>query len=625
MSVIIEQPAPFQIPEALDQLIDQIPPKDRDRIRQAVRRLHEANGELWVAEDQVRGAADAEAVALKRSIDQLNRERNGLIDRIDEAFTHLATRHLVRPSTPIHTETLGSVIDRYSVVTLRERRAEELTETAGHEVAADRLPQIRDQRAELARSIADLATDLNAGARRLPDGRKFKLYGNATETAGQVTISPNIDQVIALGGLSECGKSSSGDYLRYVEGTYRLKMGFLIDLAAQRSGVVDPYQLDPHTQACLLLEGLNVFADMHVEARRFTIESVHRDEMIFELKQMLGDRLIIAYLDASAHIRAARSGTSRSALRAKDDVKTSRGAHLVAAGADHVIDNSGPLLALHARLRAIANTTRPARKIPVEPASSSFLPAEVAGAVDQFAAVLAAMPAVELVALTGSSVDGEWLTGWSDIDLLISAERSAHSAVVRETNALLAELAGAFGIKGAVTLVTPGEVRALMVQPRLVYAFSRLADGRSPALLAAPALCLPLITSAKIRHAAIEDLSLVIVTLRRLLSSATTDSCEVRPLYKHIVLALRLLLRSAGLDATGSDAIVDMAEEMLNGLGSLDLPPISAFAQVRAQNIDADQRVGAVIRAAHRLLDWYAQQLNPRVDAAETETTGAGK
>ena len=484
--------------------------------------------------------------------------------------------------------------------------------------------QIRDQRPELARSIADLATDLNAGARRLPDGRKFKLYGNASETAGQVTISPNIDQVIALGGLSECGKSSSGDYLRYVEGTYRLKMGFLIDLAAQRSGVVDPYQLDPHTQACLLLEGLNVFADMHVEARRFTIESVHRDEMIFALKQILGDRLIIAYLDASARIRAARSGTSRSALRAKDAVKTSRGAHLVAAGADHVIDNSRPLLALHARLRAIANT-RPARKIPVEPASSSFLPAEVAGAVDQFAAVLAAMPAVELVALTGSSVDGEWLTGWSDIDLLVSAERSAHSAVVRETNALQTELAGAFGIKGAVTLVTPGEVRALMVQPRLVYAFSRLADGRSPALLAAPALCLPLITSAKIRHAATEDLPLVIVTLRRLLSSATTDSCEVRPLYKHIVLALRLLLRSASLDATGSDAIVDMAEEMLNGLGSLDLPPISAFAQVRAQNIDADQRVGAVVRAAHRLLDWYARQLNPTSRRAEPETTGAGK
>lgn len=620
MSVIIEQPAPFQIPQALEQLIDQIPPKDRDRIRQAVRRLHEANGELWTAEDQVRGAADAEAVALKRRIDQLNRERNGLIDRIDEAFTHLSTRHLVRPSTPIHTETLGSVIDRYSVVTLREQRAEELTETAGYEVAADRLPRIRDQRTELARSIADLATDLNAGARRLPDGRKFKLYGSAAETVGQVTVSPNIDQIIALGGLSECGKSSSGDYLRYTDGAYRLKMGFLIDLAARRSGIGDPYQLDPHTQACLLLDGLNVFADMHVEARRYTIESVHSDRLIFALKQLLGDRLIIVYLDVPARIRAGRSETSRAALRAKDDVKTSRGAHLVAAGADHVIDNSGSLLALHARLNAIANT-RTTGTITVEPASFSFLPGEVAAAVNRFAAVLAATPAVELVALTGSSVDGEWLPGWSDIDLLVSAERSAHSAVVRETSALQAELADAFGIKGAATLVTPGEIRALMIQPRLVYSLSRLANGRSPALAASRALRVPLITTFKVKRAAAQDLPLVVVTLRRLLSAATTQSLELRPIYKHIVLALRLLLLSSGLDASGSDAIVDMAEEVLNGLGSLNLPPISALAR----NTDAEQHVGAVFRASHRLLDWYAQQLDLAAFASQPETTGAGE
>jgi Protein of unknown function (DUF4254)/Nucleotidyltransferase domain len=624
VSVIIEQPAPFQIPEALAGLIDQIPPKDRDRIREAVRRLHEANGELWGAEDQVRGATDADAVVLKRTIDELNRERNGLIDRIDEAFAHLSTRHLVRPSTPIHTETLGSVIDRYSVVTLREQRARELAETVGHEVAADRLPHIRDQRAELARSIADLAADLNAGARRLPDGRKFKIYGNAVETAGQVTVSPNIDQVIALGGLSECGKSSSGDYLRYVDGTYRLKMGFLIDLAARRGNIADPYQLDPHAQACLLLDGLNAFADMHVEARRFTIESVHSDRLITALKQFLGERLVIVYLEAPAHIRAARSETTRAALRAKDTIKTSRGAHLVAAGADYVIDNSGPLLALHARLRTIARSC-PAREITVEAAEASFLPPAVASVIDQFAATVAATPGVDLVALTGSSVDGEWLPGWSDIDLLICADRSAHAVVTHETRALQTELAGSFEVKGAATLVTSGEIAALMVQPRLVYSLSRLADGRSPALFASPAFRLPLITSAKIKYAAAQDLPLVIVTLRRLLSAATTDSFELRSTYKHIVLALRLLLLSSGVDVTGSDAIVDMGEEVLNRLGSLNLPPVATLAHARAQNTEPAQHVGAVFRVAYRLLDWYAQQLNPAADATEPETTGARK
>lgn len=621
MSMVLEQPVPFQIPEALDRLIDQIPPKDRERIREAVRRLHEANGELWAAEDQVRAAADTDAVALKRAIDRLNRERNELIDRIDEAFTHLSTRHLVRPSTPIHTETLGSVIDRFSVVTLREQRAQVLTDTTGHEVAANRLPDIRAQRAELAKSIADLAADLDAGARRLPDGRKFKLYGNLAETVGRVTVSPNIDQVIALGGLSECGKSSSGEYLRYAVGTYRLKMSFLIDLAAKRDGIADPYLLDWQAQACLLLEGLNVFADMHVEARRFTIESVHSDQLIFALKQMLGDRLDVVYLEAPAHIRSARSHTSRAALRTKDEVKTSRGAHRVAAGADHLIDNSGAVVALHARLRTIANKRSP-KAIGIEPAAASFLPSAVASVVDHFAMALAAIPGLDLVALTGSSVDGDWLAGWSDIDLLIIAEHSAHPVVVQEATVFQAHLSGAFGIKCAATLVTPGEVGAMFVQPRVVYSLSRLGDGRSSALFTAPGFRLPVITGDKIRHAAAQDLPLVIVTLRRLLAASTAESFDLRPIYKHVVLALRLLLLSSGLDVTGSDAITDAGEAALTGLGSLNLPPVRAIAQARTENNGAD-RVDAVLLSANRLLDWYGEQVSSGTSAMETETMGA--
>jgi uncharacterized protein DUF4254/nucleotidyltransferase-like protein len=439
MSAGTDRSVLFQIPEALDQLVDEVPAKDRERIREAIRRLHETNGSLWAAEDEIRAASGDDVVATKRAIDLLNRQRNDLIDRIDEGFTHLSTQHLVKPSTPIHTETLGSVIDRYSVVTLREWRADLLAADATNEGAVHRLRTVSAQRAELAKSMADLAADLVAGARRLPDGRKFKLYGTISESVGQVTVSPNIDQVIALGGLSECGKSSSGEYLRHQDGTYRLKMSFLIDIAAKRGRIEDPYLLDRPSQARLLLEGLNLFADMHVEARRFTIESIHSDELIFSLKQMLGERLEIVFLEAPAHVRAARSQTSRAALRAKDEIKTSRGADRVAAGADHVIDNSGPLVSLHARLRTIANP-RSSRAVSVEPATASFLPHSLAIQVDGFAATLAAAPDVELIALTGSAVDGEWLEEWSDIDLLISADHAVHSAVEQEVNRLQAHL-----------------------------------------------------------------------------------------------------------------------------------------------------------------------------------------
>lgn len=457
MTTTAEQPIAFHVPDTLDRLLDQIPPKDRERTRESVRRLHEVNSALWTAEDNVRAATDTDTVAYKRVIDQLNRKRNDLIDRIDEGFTHLSALHPSRPSTPVHTETLGSALDRLSVVTLREQRAVLLTQT-DHAAAADRLPAIQAQRVELARSISDLAAEVQAGARRLPDGRKFKLYGTIAETVGHVTVSPNIEQVIALGGLSECGKSSSGEYLRHEDGAYRLKMSFLIDVASKREGISDPYLLDRSEQARLLLEGLNVFADMHVDARRFTIESVHSDELIFSLKQMLGDRLKIVYLDAPAHLRAARSQTSRSALRSKDEVKTSRGAHRVAAGADHRIDNSRSVVSLHARLRSIANPSSTSA-LRVEPAVESFLPATIAAELDRFATTLGLVEGVDLVALTGSAIEGGWLADWSDVDLMVSADRSVHASIDHEARELQSRLTELGGVKCAVTLVTPERSR----------------------------------------------------------------------------------------------------------------------------------------------------------------------
>lgn len=624
MSVTVEQPVPFQVPQALDRVVQQIPQKDGARIREAIRRLHEVNGDLWAAEDAVRAAQGADAIAdAKRTIDGLNQTRNQLIDRIDEGFTHLSTRHLAKPSTPTHTETLGSAVDRLSVLTLREQRASELAQTADHEVAADRLPAIRAQRAELAASIADLATDLETGARRLPDGRKFKLYGSVSPAAERISVSTNIDQVIALGGLSECGKSSSGEYLRHQDGTYRLKMSFLLDIAAKRAGVGDPYVLDHQAQAALLLEGLNLFADMHVEARRFTIESVHSDQLIFALKRMLCDRLQIVYLEAPAHLRAARSGTTRAALRAKDEIKISRGAERVASGSDHFIDNSGTITALHARLRSIANL-RSIDVIRVEPASASFLPAAIADIVDRFAVRLASCAGVELVALTGSSVDGVWLQGWSDIDLLVSAAHEAYALVIREANALQADLEDNAKTKSAVTIVTPGEVRSLMVQPRVIYSLARLGHGTSPAMYAMSGLRLPRITDEKIRRAAAQDLPLVVVTLRRLVASAASSTFDLRPVYKHIVLALRLLLLASGMDATGADAIADTAEEALTGLGPLNLPPVVTLAQARNRRGEAEH-VNAVLRAARTFLAWYADQLNPVLDALRGERSGGGE
>lgn len=113
----------------------------------------------WAAEDDSRAAADADGVArAKRLIDELNARRVGLIEQIDR---WVAAETTVRPEASLHTETLGSVIDRLAIAW---GRANNLNPTArvDRQLARDALRQL----AELADAYDDLVRDLASGRRR---------------------------------------------------------------------------------------------------------------------------------------------------------------------------------------------------------------------------------------------------------------------------------------------------------------------------------------------------------------------------------------------------------------------------------------------------------------------------
>ncbi|TXS67800.1 DUF4254 domain-containing protein [Streptomyces sp. sk2.1] len=591
---------PLVLPPGLARAIATLQNKDRHRLDNTVTRLHTVNGRLWDTEDRVRSALlPATQVAdCKREIDQLNAERNALAERADEVLGSLADAG--RADAPLHTETLASVVDRLSVLTLRIWHSERAA--ARDELALRRVPTLHGQREELCAALDALVSDAVAGRRRLPVPARFKLYGRDDAAPAEIKPSRHLRRVLAFGGLSECGKSTSAEFVQRTCGAQRLKIGFLLRQAAHREGLADPYALSARRQAELLLGELNRFADAHVDMRLFTIESVHDDASIAELKQLMGDTLQIVYLDASFAVRVERSGTTTQAVAAKDEIKMSRGAHQVAALADHMIDNTGSIVSLRARLLRIAAPPA-ATALRVATPYGLDLSAAVASATADFTdAVRAYGPGVRLAALTGSPGEGSWIAGWSDLDLLVIAEHEAIGRVHEALEQYRTALGGAASL--GPTLVTPGELTARRLTPRLAFALHQLQQG-SPVLHTAPNLELPTIGRDELAFAAVRELPQVVLTMRRLRTDA--GPATLRQLYKHLVLACRLLLREHNQWESGPDRILTAASRM-PGLPAVSVPSLAEIASAWRDG-DAEIVLKPVTTAVDQLLTWYASQL----------------
>ncbi|MFF4989310.1 DUF4254 domain-containing protein [Streptosporangium saharense] len=574
--------------------------KDRHRLNDTIARLHSVNGHLWNIENRVRGTllSTAQVADCKREIDHLNAERNALAERADEFFGSLTGPNHI--DAPLHTETIASVVDRLSVLTLRIWHSERAA--SRDELARRRVPALHNQREELCAALDSLVSDVVAGDRRLPAPARFKLYGQDDAILTEIKPSRHLYRVIAFGGLSECGKSTGAEFVRRACGAQRLKIGFLLRQAASRDGLTDPYMLSARRQAELLLSELNRFAEAHADTRLFTVESVHDDVSIAELKKLMGDALQIVYLDVPFTVRVERAGMPLRSVAAKDRVKMSRGAHQVAALADHMIDNSGSITALRARLRRVA----------LPPASTTLrvttpytlgVPAAIASATVDFTDTLRAYGSgVQLIALTGSTSEGTWIADWSDLDLLVIAEHEVtgriHEALARYRTALNGM------VSLGPTLVTPGELTARRLTPRLTFALHELQKG-SPVLYAAPGINLPTITRDELALAAVQELPQVILTMRRLRTSV--EPVTLRQLYKHLVLACRLLLREHDQWESGSDQILAVASHM-PGMTTISVPSLAEISNAW-RNGDVELVLKPVTAAVDQLLAWYAAQL----------------
>jgi hypothetical protein len=145
------------------------------------------NFRLWHEEDKARSpaASDAEIAQVKRAIDKLNQQRNDWIEKLDDWISEeLARRSISAPTTaPQNTETLGSTIDRLSILALRIYHLAEQLERQGtthehREGVSRKLAIALAQHDDLTHSAQQLADDLFAGRKRHKTYRQLKMYND---------------------------------------------------------------------------------------------------------------------------------------------------------------------------------------------------------------------------------------------------------------------------------------------------------------------------------------------------------------------------------------------------------------------------------------------------------------
>ncbi|WP_036555783.1 DUF4254 domain-containing protein [Nocardiopsis sp. CNT312] len=591
---------PLALSGPLRPLLSLLPNKERFRFDEALDGLHHTNHRLWLAEDGVRvDPVDTVRIADgKRTIDQLNMDRVRRAERLDEVIG--AACPPAAPTAPLHTEPISSVLDRLSVTVLRLHHTQRAA--ADDSSVRPRVAGVREQLHDLREALGLLIEDVAAGRKRIPDGKRFKLYGTAQRIDTDPAPSPHLPPVIALGGLSECGKSTAGLFLNRDGGAARFKIGYLLTQAAARRGLADPYALSPKRQAELLLDELNRFADAHLDVDLITIESVHRAESITQLKAMMGELLRVVCIDAPLPVRLARSGAARSALEEKDRVKTDRGADRIPA--DEVLDNSGSVTRLHGRLRCLASPPVGSRLKTVA-AQDLALPADVRAETARLVDALSTVPGEGLAALTGSAVNGGWEEGWSDIDLLLVTQNGYEAQVVRAVEEYRSALWDLDRIPLGATVLPLNEVQARRLPNRVLAALAMLQEG-APAFLASPALRLPVITRGEVERATPAALAEVVATTRRLRHDPGRGG--VRTLYKHLLLICRLLLREQAVWANGNDDAIPEAVRLLPGLGPLALPPLAQIIAAHRDGTDHAAVLAAVEAAVDRLLAWHHRQ-----------------
>lgn len=147
------------------------------------------NYKLWHEEDFARrtDVKDGEIAEVKRKIDSWNQQRNDFIEKIDESFIkEYQALYPLDVNSRQHSETIGSILDKLSILGLKIFHMLELIEVyPQREDFRSKLTTLQQQRKDLVVCLAELLEDIYQGKRYIKIYRQMKMY-NDPETNAQL-------------------------------------------------------------------------------------------------------------------------------------------------------------------------------------------------------------------------------------------------------------------------------------------------------------------------------------------------------------------------------------------------------------------------------------------------------
>lgn len=148
---------------------------------------HKQNFDLWHEEDKARepNAADKTIAQVKRNIDVLNQSRNDMITQIDEFLEKQIFNANTDCNLPWNSETIGSIIDRLSIASLKvyhmNEQAERQDANQEHvQICTQKTKQLEVQLNDLKQALQEFHDDILAGRKQNKLYRQFKMYNDPT-------------------------------------------------------------------------------------------------------------------------------------------------------------------------------------------------------------------------------------------------------------------------------------------------------------------------------------------------------------------------------------------------------------------------------------------------------------